>query len=76
LDSRSDIYSFGVTCYHMLSGRTPFTGSNAILGLPLKHVREEPPSLESLRPDLPEALCAVVRKMMAKKRKDRYQSAA
>ena len=74
IDSRSDIYSFGVTCYHMLAGKTPFTGSNAF-GIALKHVREEPPPLESIRPDLPAALCAVVRKMMAKKRSARYQSA-
>jgi serine/threonine protein kinase len=74
IDSRSDIYSFGVTCYHMLAGKTPFTGSNAF-GIALKHVREEPTPLESIRPDLPAALCAVVGKMMAKKRSARYQSA-
>jgi serine/threonine-protein kinase len=74
IDSRSDIYSFGVTCYHMLAGKTPFAGSTAF-GIALKHVRVEPTPLESIRPDLPAALCAVVRKMMAKKRSARYQSA-
>jgi serine/threonine-protein kinase len=73
-DARSDVYSFGVTCYYMLAGRTPFTGSNAF-EIALKHVREEPPPLEEARPDAPAALCAVVRKMMAKRPDDRYPSA-
>jgi serine/threonine-protein kinase len=30
LDPRSDIYSFGVTCYHMLSGEAPFRGETAL----------------------------------------------
>jgi eukaryotic-like serine/threonine-protein kinase len=74
VDYRSDIYSFGATCYHMLSGKPPFGGSNAF-EVALKHVREEPAALETTRPDLPAALCAVVRKMMAKKPHARYQSA-
>ena len=52
VDARSDIYSFGVTCYHMLTGQPPFTGSHAF-EIALKHVRDEPPPLETLRPDLP-----------------------
>ena len=74
VDYRSDIYSFGVTCYHMLAGHTPFAGSNAF-EIAIKHVRDEPPPLETIRPDFPPALCAVVRKMMAKKPQARYQSA-
>ncbi|HVS39593.1 MAG TPA: serine/threonine-protein kinase [Gemmataceae bacterium] len=74
VDHRSDIYSFGVTCYQMLTGRTPFQGSNAF-EIALKHVRQEPAPLQKLRPDVPPALCAIVHKMMAKKRRARYQSA-
>jgi serine/threonine-protein kinase len=73
-DARSDLYSFGVTCYHMLAGRTPFEGSNAF-EVALKHVRDEPAALETIRPDAPAALCAVVRKLMAKQPDARYQSA-
>jgi serine/threonine-protein kinase len=73
LDSRSDIYSFGVTCYQMLTGQLPFDGSNAF-EIATKHVREEPPALEKLRSDIPPALCRVIRKMMAKKPEARYAS--
>jgi serine/threonine-protein kinase len=74
LDPRSDIYSFGATCYHMLAGQPPFSGANAF-DVALQHVRDEPPPLNRLRPDLPEPLCAVVRKMMAKDPAQRYQNA-
>jgi len=60
VDSRTDIYSFGVTCYQMLAGHTPFQGSNAY-EIALKHVREVPPPLETIRADLPPALCSMVR---------------
>ncbi len=71
LDPRTDVYSFGVTCYHMLAGRPPFKGQNAF-EVALHHVRTEPEPLTALRPDVPPELCAVVHKMMAKKPEDRY----
>jgi tRNA A-37 threonylcarbamoyl transferase component Bud32 len=73
VDARTDIYSFGVTCYHMMAGEPPFTGSNAF-EVALAHVRTEPEPLQVVRPDLPEAFCAVVHKMMAKDPADRYQT--
>ena len=74
LDCRSDIYSFGVTCYQMLTGQVPFDGSNAF-EIATKHVREEPPALEKLRSDIPPPVCRMIRKMMAKKPEARYASA-
>src|SRR5262245_13134009 len=73
VDPRTDIYSFGVTCYHMFAGEPPFRGASAF-EVALKHVREEAPPLQSIRPDLPPDLCAVVHKMMAKDPAERYQS--
>lgn len=74
LDHRSDIYSFGVSCYHMLSGSPPFRGETA-LAVAMQHLNQEPDALEHLRPDLPPLLCRIVHKMMAKDKEQRYQSA-
>lgn len=74
VDSRSDLYSFGVTCYHMLAGHPPFDGDNA-LAVAVQHLKNEPKRLEVVRPDLPEGLCRVVHKLLAKKPEDRYQRA-
>ncbi len=70
LDQRTDIYSFGVTCYHMLSGQPPFKGDNPF-EVAVKHVQEMPVPLAQIRPDLPADLCALVHKMMAKKPAER-----
>ena len=73
LDPRSDIYSFGVTCYQMLAGRPPFTGQTT-LSVAVAHLKKEPPRLDEIRGDLPAELCRIVHRMLAKKPKDRYQS--
>lgn len=74
LDPRSDLYSFGVTCYHMLTGSPPFVGDTA-LAVAVQHVKKQPRPLEALRPDLPPALCRVVHQMLAKDPDRRWQSA-
>src|SRR5581483_4570706 len=75
LDHRSDLYSLGVTFYHMLAGFPPFHAESPV-ALALKHVREAPISLAVHRPDLPRDLVDLVMKLMAKDPADRYQSAA
>lgn len=75
LDARSDLYSLGVTCYHMLAGEPPFEGETA-LTLALKHLREEAAPLIEHRDDLPDALCDIIRKLMSKKKEERFQSPA
>ncbi|MBM3993157.1 MAG: serine/threonine protein kinase [Planctomycetes bacterium] len=74
VDTRTDIYSFGVTCYHMFAGTPPFKG-NSPIEVAYQHVHKEPEPLRAIRPDLPPALCAIIQKMMAKKPDERYQSA-
>jgi serine/threonine-protein kinase len=75
LDHRSDLYSLGVTFYHMLAGEPPFRAETP-LALALKHVKDTPVSLAVHRPDLPGDLVALVMKLMAKDPAERYQSAA
>jgi eukaryotic-like serine/threonine-protein kinase len=74
IDHRSDIYSFGVTCYHMFAGTPPFRGTSPF-EVAVQHVQKEPTPLAEIRPDLPADLCAIIHKMMAKPPEARYQTA-
>jgi WD40 repeat protein len=74
-DIRSDLYSLGCTLYYLLAGRVPFPGGTVTEKM-LRHNMDEPTPLEQLRPDVPPAVAAVVRLLMAKRREDRYQTPA
>jgi tRNA A-37 threonylcarbamoyl transferase component Bud32 len=74
-DIRADIYSLGCTLYFLLAGQPPFRPGSLAMVL-LQHQLEEPPPLEAVRPDVPAAVAGIVRKMMAKRPADRYQTPA
>jgi serine/threonine-protein kinase len=74
LDPRSDIYSFGVTCYQMLAGVVPFRG-DTVLSVAVQHLHAEAEPLEKLRPDVPAELCGIVHRMLAKNPDERYATA-
>ncbi len=65
VDARSDIYSLGVSCYHLLSGNPPYTGDTA-LAIAVQHLHSTPEPLENVRHDLPSALARTVHQMLAK----------
>jgi eukaryotic-like serine/threonine-protein kinase len=69
-DARSDLYSFGVTLWHVLAGEPPFRGETA-MAIAIKHLNEAPPRLHDRRADLPRSLCDLVHRMMAKSPADR-----
>lgn len=75
VDHRSDLYSLGVTSYHILAGEAPFKGKEP-LAIAMGHLNEKAVPLEHLRPDLPILLCRIIEKLMQKKKEDRYQSAS
>ncbi len=74
MDHRSDLYSLGVTFYHLLAGEPPFRADSA-LALAMKHVSDRPVDLAVHRPDLPADLVKLVMKLIQKAPADRYQSA-
>jgi len=71
LDWRSDIYSLGVTCYHLLSGLPPHSGETA-LAIAVQHLNTLPKPLENVRPDVPGGMARIIHRMMAKRAEDRY----
>ena len=73
VDFRSDIYGLGVTFYHMATGSTPFE-SNSPFEMMAKHVNEPVMPPGERRPGLPEALCEVIMRMMAKAPEERHAS--
>jgi predicted Ser/Thr protein kinase len=75
IDHRVDIYALGATLYHLLTGKTPYNGTSATEVLKA-HVMDPLPAIEDINPDVPQDVCALVERMVAKKADDRYQTAA
>ncbi|MBI4614238.1 MAG: SUMF1/EgtB/PvdO family nonheme iron enzyme [Planctomycetes bacterium] len=73
IDGRSDIFSLGVIAYELLTGREPFE-VDAPVGYLFVNIKEEPPPIYAARKDLPRKLDLLVRKLMAKEPKDRYDA--
>lgn len=72
-DARSDIYSLGCTLFYLLTGQAMYPG-NTLMKKLLAH-REQPiPSIRALRPEVPEQVEAIFRRMVAKPVAERYQS--
>jgi WD40 repeat protein len=74
-DARSDLYSLGCTFYFVLTGQPPFAGATPLAKL-MQHQLHDPPPPESLRPDIPPAVSALIRRLMAKRPVDRFATAA
>jgi eukaryotic-like serine/threonine-protein kinase len=74
LDIRADLYALGATLYHAVTGQTPFSGSSA--AVMHSHLKRELPPPESLNPNLSQGCIAIIKKLMAKERKERYPTPA
>ncbi len=72
---QSDIYSLGIVLFEMLTGEVPFKGENHV-AVAMKHVKDQLPDVQELRPEVSNALAAVIEKLTAKEPVDRYLSAA
>ena len=74
LDYRTDFYSLGITYYEMLTGKLPFA-SNDSLELIHNHIAVTPIPPHKVNSEIPEAISAIIMKLLAKNAEDRYQSA-
>jgi serine/threonine protein kinase len=73
-DARSDIYSFGVSMYEMLTGKLPFQGDSQY-SLMTAHLNQTPAAPITLRSDLPAGLNEIIMMAIAKDPANRFQSA-
>lgn len=74
IDHRTDIFSLGVVLYEMLSGVSPFraaTSADTVAAL----IQRDPQKLSKLRSDIPPELDRIGKKLLAKEKSDRYQTA-
>jgi len=74
-DVRSNLYSLGGILYYLLAGNAPYPEAQSAVKL-LQLQASQPAPLESLRRDVPPALAALVRKLMAPRIEERFQSPA
>lgn len=73
VDIRSDLYSLGVTLYHMLTGRPPFTGETP-LALAMQHVQATVPEMSDFREAIPNSLDELVKRLLKKSPSERFDS--
>ncbi len=73
VDHRTDVYSFGIVAYQLLSGDVPFPG-DSYMDVMFKHASEVPARLSEACPELPPALDLPIRRMLEKQAENRPAS--
>ena len=74
LDSRTDLFSFGILLYEMCAGQSPFSGDTSG-ELLISVVQQVPVTPAQLNPDVPDGLAQIIDRCLEKDREQRYQYA-
>lgn len=74
VNGRTDIYAMGVMLFQLLTGKMPYNAETPMAVI-LKHIQDPIPSVVALKPELNEEIDAIIKKAMAKKPEDRYETA-
>ncbi|NOZ20926.1 MAG: SUMF1/EgtB/PvdO family nonheme iron enzyme [Planctomycetes bacterium] len=72
-DTRSDIYSLGITFFEAVTGRKPFDGKT-LMSVMYQHKNQAMPSPKQYDPSVPDSVCRIINKMTAKDPAHRYQN--
>ncbi len=75
VDTRTDLYSLGITLFEMLSGRPPYE-ADSVMTMLMMHVQDPVPNLLELRPEVPAAVVEIIYRALAKEPAERYATAA
>jgi eukaryotic-like serine/threonine-protein kinase len=75
VDARSDVYATGCVLFELICGHPPFVGDSPV-AVAYQHVREDPPLVSQINPEVGPDIDAVVLKALSKNPANRYQSAA
>jgi serine/threonine-protein kinase len=73
VDARSDLYSLGATLYHLVAGKPPFEAASPV-AVVVAHIKEPLTPLRSVRPGVPEPLCGLIERLLAKEPSKRLAS--
>ncbi len=73
VDFRTDIYSLGITLFHLLTGQVPYDGKSAV-EVVTQHLSAPVPNIRTCRPGISRKMAKMIRRMMAKNKNDRYNS--
>ncbi len=75
-DERIDIFSLGATAFEFLTGRLPYDDANVSMATMMQRINIDPLDPAKANPRLPEDVCALLRRMIARRKEDRWPDMA